>query len=173
MHGRPRVLSAANGSETARCLVVAEAPGRNGAASTGVPLKGDRTGDAFEKLLGAARISRDELFISNAVLCNPTGDDGESRKPTKAEVKRCTYFVSALIDALDPAIVVTLGATALSSLAWITPHELTLKWDVGEVHRWNGRFVLPLFHPGARATIQRPWSEQMRDWKLLRSLLDP
>jgi uracil-DNA glycosylase family 4 len=173
MHGRPRVLSEANGSESARCLVVAEAPGFHGAASTGVPLKGDRTGDAFEKLLSAARISRDELFITNAVLCSPKNADGEGRKPSKAEVKQCTHFVRALIDTLDPAIVVTLGATALSSLSMIAPHDKTLKWDVGNVHRWNDRFVLPLYHPGARSTIQRPWADQMRDWKLLRTLLEP
>ncbi len=173
MHGRPRVLSEANGDESARCLVIAEAPGFHGAASTGVPLKGDRTGDAFEKLLSAARLSRDELFITNAVLCSPKTEAGEGRKPSKAEVKRCTHFVQSLIDALDPAIIVTLGATALMSLAVIAPHTLTLKWDVGEVHRWNHRFVLPLYHPGARATIQRPWADQMRDWKLLRTLLDP
>ncbi len=173
MHGRPRVLSEANGRDTARCLVVAEAPGFHGAASTGVPLKGDRTGDAFEKLLAASAISRDELFITNAVLCSPKNDAGEGRKPSKAEVKRCTHFVEALIDCLDPAIVVSLGATALASLAVIAPHGLTLKWDVGDVHRWHERFVLPLYHPGARSTIQRPWADQMRDWKLLRTLLDP
>jgi len=173
MHGRPRVLSAANGPETARCLVLAEAPGFHGAAATGVPLKGDRTGDSFDKLLTSAGIGREELFISNAVLCSPRTEDGKGRKPSKAEVKSCTHFVRALIDALDPAIVVPLGATALSALAVIAPHDLTLKWDVGEVHRWNARFILPLFHPGARSTIQRPHADQMRDWKLLRTLLDP
>jgi len=173
MEGQPRVLSAANGDESARCLVIAEAPGPHGAVSTGVPLKGDRTGDSFDKLLAVSGIDRTELFISNAVLCSPRTDAGKGRKPAKAEVKRCTHFVAALIEALDPAIVVPLGATALSSLGAIEGHDLTLKWDVGHVHRWNARFVVPLFHPGARSTIQRPWAEQMNDWKLLRTLLDP
>lgn len=173
MDGQPRVLSAANGSATARCLVIAEAPGPHGSASTGVPLKGDRTGDSFDKLLAVSNIGREELFISNAVLCSPRTKSGKGRKPAKAEVKRCTHFVRELIDVLDPAIVVPLGATALSSLNVIEGHDLTLKWDVGHVHRWNARFVLPLFHPGARSTIQRPWADQMKDWKLLRSLLDP
>jgi uracil-DNA glycosylase family 4 len=173
MEGRPRVLSSANGSERARCLVLGEAPGMHGAAKAGIPLHGDRTGDAFEKLLEEAGISRDELFISNAVLCSPKADDEKGRKPTKSEVERCTHFVRALIEHLDPAIVVSLGATALASLAAIEAHALTLKWDVGQAHRWNGRFVLPLYHPGPRATIQRPWAEQRKDWKLLRQLLDP
>jgi uracil-DNA glycosylase len=66
---------------------------------------------------------------------------------------------------------VTLGATALEAAEGIAPHGLTLKWDVGDVHRWNGRFLLPLYHPGARSTIQRPWAHQRRDFALLASLL--
>jgi uracil-DNA glycosylase family 4 len=174
MHGRPRVLSERNGSASARCLVVGEAPGMHGAAETGVPLHGDRTGDSFEQLLVEAGIRRNEIFVTNAVLCSPKEDDEHSRKPHKAEIERCSHFVKSLIDALDPAIVVTLGATALESLGAVVPHTLSLKWDVGEVHRWNGRFVLPLYHPGARAMIQRSWADQRRDYKLLRSLLgDP
>ena len=46
-----------------------------------------------------------------------------------------------------------------------------LRWDVGDVHRWYGRFVVPLYHPGARAMIQRPWAQQKRDYQRLRSLL--
>ncbi len=91
--------------------------------------------------------------------------------PTRARFERCARYVSALVETLDPAIVVTLGATALESLHAVAPHSLALKWDVGDVHRWNGRFVLPLYHPGARAMIQRSWAEQRRDYKLLRSLL--
>lgn len=173
MEGRPRVLSRANGSESARCLVLGEAPGMHGAASSGVPLHGDRAGDAFETLLDEAGIARGELFISNAVLCSPKAADQKGRKPSKAEIQKCTHFVRALLEEIDPAIVVTLGVTALASLAAIAPHSLALKWDVGEAHRWNGRFVLPLYHPGPRATIQRPWAQQLKDWKLLRSLLDP
>ncbi len=37
--------------------------------------------------------------------------------------------------------------------------------------RWYRRFLLPLYHPGARAMIQRPWARQREDYALLASLL--
>lgn len=166
MHGRPRVLGPECGPETARCLVLAEAPGPRGAAQTGVPLHGDRSGDSFETLLAEAGIDRRDLFVSNAVLCSPDG-----RPPSKAEVGTCSHFVRALIETLDPAIVVTLGATALASTEHLAPHGLTLRWDVGDVKRWFGRFLLPLYHPGPRAMIQRPWARQREDYALWASLL--
>ena len=171
MSGHPRVLNRACGTETARCLVVGEAPGPTGAVQTGVPLHGDRTGETFERLLDEAGIRRSDLFVTNAVLCSPAAPSGEGRNPSKSEIGRCTHFVRALIDALDPALVVTLGARALASTDVVHPHGLTLRWDGGEVHRWFGRFLLPLYHPGARAMIQRPLSKQRADYALWASLL--
>ncbi|MEM9191608.1 MAG: uracil-DNA glycosylase [Myxococcota bacterium] len=164
MAGRSRVLGARNGSPFARCLVVAEAPGRLGASLTGVPLRGDRTGDNFDSLLEGAGIDRADLFITNAVLCTPKERTQRSRPPSKAEVARCTYFLRNLIFVIGPAIVVTLGSTALAATEAIEGHGLLLKWNAGSVHRWYGRFLLPLYHPGARAMIQRSLAEQQRDY---------
>src|SRR5262245_30803366 len=71
MEGRTRVLSASNGNLHAQILFVAEAPGRFGGDRTGVPLSADQTGRNFQFLLEKAGISRDSIFITNAVLCNP------------------------------------------------------------------------------------------------------
>lgn len=165
------MLNEACGGAAARCLVLGEAPGRYGADRTGVPFHGDRTGENFERLLASASIRRVDLFVSNAVLCSPRDDEGGGRKPTRAEITHCSGFVRSLIECIDPAIVVTLGATALAAAGQIESHGLTLKWDVGEVRRWHGRFLLPLYHPGTRAMIQRPWATQRRDWAQLASLL--
>src|SRR5579883_877427 len=43
MEGRTRVLGPANGSLDADILFIAEAPGRLGADSSGIPLMGDQT----------------------------------------------------------------------------------------------------------------------------------
>ena len=171
MEGRARVLGEGNGSSEARCLVVAEAPGRFGADKTGIPLHGDRTGENFERLLADSGVRRRDLFITNAILCSPRDEQGGGRKPARAELANCQSHLVALIECLDPVIVVTLGATALEAAGAIERHGLTLKWDVGDLHRWHGRFVLPLYHPGTRAMIQRPWADQRRDWKQLGTLL--
>ena len=73
--GRTKVLSQGNGSLNAKILFVAEAPGRLGADRTGIPLYGDRTGDNFEALLGNVGWHRQDIFITNALLCNPRDGD--------------------------------------------------------------------------------------------------
>lgn len=166
MPGCPSAYGPTHGSLGARCLVIGEAPGKHGAWKTGVPFSGDRTGDSFEALLAGAEITREQLFITNAVLCAPP-----EKGPGKAEVERCSRHLSRLISILDPTLVVTLGQTALTATQFVAPHGLVLRWSAGEPHRWLGRFLLPLYHPGARSRIKRSLAEQQRDWKLIGELL--
>lgn len=173
MHGRSRVLGPSNGDADARCLVVAEAPGHFGSNETGVPLRGDRTGDTFERLLRDAGIDRADLFITNAVLCAARTKTGRGRKPRKREIKTCAHFLGSLLEVLDPKLVVTLGSTALAGLDAVASHEISLKRDVGTPTRWHGRWLFPLYHPGARAMIHRPLAAQKRDFQTLRSFLYP
>src|SRR5215211_5220556 len=71
MAGRTRVLSAQNGPLDARVLFVAEAPGRLGGDRTGVPLSADQSGRNFGEFLSSAGLDRADVFVTNAVLCNP------------------------------------------------------------------------------------------------------
>ena len=75
------VLSPANGSAGAGVLFVGEAPGRFGAGRTGVPFQGDVAGQRFERLLAEAGLRRAEVFVTNAVLCNPRTADGRNDRP--------------------------------------------------------------------------------------------
>jgi len=172
MPGEPRALGEANGDVDARCLVVATAPGPRGAERTGIPLHGDRAGTSFERLLEHAGLRREHLFISNAVLCAPTDGEGRARKAREDELRNCSKHLSGLIVALDPKLVVTLGATALRALQQLAPHDVELAQDVGRPLRWMARWLLPLYHPGPRAMIHRSWAEQKRDYKLWKSLME-
>ncbi|MEM9069075.1 MAG: uracil-DNA glycosylase family protein [Myxococcota bacterium] len=171
MPGHPRALGPGNGSVEARCLVIATAPGATGAATTGIPLQGDRAGSAFEQLMAAAGIGREQLYITNAVLCTPTTKAGAGRRPRLDELRNCSQFVGGLIVALDPVLVVTLGSTSLRGLETLAPHGLTLRKNVGRPVRWMARWLLPLYHPGPRAMIHRTWGEQKRDYALWKSLM--
>ena len=172
MLGRTRVLSRANGALSASVLFVAEAPGRLGADRTGIPLSGDRTGDNFDKLLGAARWSRSEVFVSNAVLCNPRDRQGNNRTPTALELSNCSAHLGSLIAILQPKWVVTLGVKALEALELLAPHGCKLRTHVGVAVPWYDRFLVPLYHPGSRALIRRPLVRQARDFQRLRRLVD-
>lgn len=172
MEGRRRVLGPDNGPLTAHVLFVAEAPGRLGGDRTGVPLTSDQSGRNFTCLLEGVGWRRDEVFVTNAVLCNPRDAKGRNDAPTTAEVSTCSRHLRDLLEILDPPYVATLGRVALAALALIEPHGAELRRDAGNALSWHGRVLVPLYHPGPRAQLHRSFAQQQQDMARLRALVD-
>ncbi|WP_249594320.1 uracil-DNA glycosylase [Peribacillus frigoritolerans] len=147
MLDKEAVIGYKNGNLNADILFIAEAPGPRGADMTGIPLSGDMTGKNFEEILRSVGLKREDVFITNAVLCCPTGKNGKVRPPKSREIKNCSGYLSLLIELIDPKIIVTLGAVALNALKQIEGHQLTLKKHIATFHHWNGKFIYPLYHP--------------------------
>jgi len=158
------VLGPANGRASARVLFVGEAPGRLGAGITGVPFSGDVAGARFERLLGAARLNRHDVFITNAVLCLPLDAKGRNRTPRTSEVRNCSALLSETIAAISPELVVAMGRVALDAVRRIEPVALELKDAGRDPLRWNGRELAVVYHPGARSQVFRSWDQQTEDW---------
>jgi uracil-DNA glycosylase family 4 len=156
-----------NGAKGARVLFVGEAPGRYGAGRSGVPFHGDESGRRFESLLAVAALRREDVFVTNAVLCNPLDAEGRNRRPHRAEMEQCGAFLKRQIEVVDPAIVVALGVVALQALGRIEPHDITLRRDVGQRVGWLGRQMVALYHPGRRALVHRVDAAQIEDWRRL------
>ena len=173
LYGRTKVLSSANGNINSKVLFVAEAPGRFGADRTGVPLCGDRTGDNFEKLLGNIGWLREQVFITNAVLCNPREEDGNNATPTSEEIMNCSAYLEMVIMLVRPDVVVSLGATALDALELISPHRIQLREGVAKQISWYGSKLFPLYHPGPRATVHRSLPKQRSDFMRLAKMVHP
>ena len=171
MEGRRRVLGPGNGPLEARVLFVAEAPGRLGGDRTGVPLVSDQSGRNFGRLLEGVGWRRDDVFVSNAVLCNPRDAGGRNDTPTSAEMRNCSAHLRDLLEILDPPYVVTLGRAALSALALIAPHQVDLRRHVATPLPWAGRILVPLYHPGPRAQLHRTFAQQQEDFAQLRTLI--
>lgn len=171
MEGRRRVLSRANGPLAAQVLFVAEAPGRLGGDRTGVPLVSDQSGRNFTRLLESIGWRREDVFVSNAVLCNPRDAQGRNATPSAGELFNCSPHLRDLLAVLDPPFVVTLGRSALAALALIAPHEVELRRDVGVPLAWAGRVLVPLYHPGPRAQLHRTFSQQCADFARLHALV--
>ncbi len=168
MQERKAVLSQRNGSLNPKILFIAEAPGRNGADRTRIPFHGDASGATFEKLLASIHLTRADIFITNTVLCSPRKPSGANDKPTRAEIRNCSDFLHRTIELLNPPIVATLGAVALDALKLIAPHEYRLKTSAAQVFDWNGRRLVPLYHPSPQVLITaRPLAQQMEDFKVL------
>jgi uracil-DNA glycosylase len=173
MSERTAVLSLNNGSLSPRVLFVAEAPGRRGGDRTRIPMSGDATGRTFQHLLASVGLTADEVFITNAVLCNPHSETGANRPPRTAEVLNCNAFLRQTICLLDPPLVVSIGGTALAALERIEAHGLTVGKDVGRCVEWFGRELLPLYHPSPQVLIsRRSLAEQEEDWKAIRWVLE-
>lgn len=171
--GKNKVLSEDNGTLETQVVFVAEAPGRLGAARTGIPLYGDQAGKNFQKLLDAVRWEREKVFITNAVLCNPTDTRGKNTHPAVGEITNCSVYLSAVLDIIHPAFVVTLGTTALRALSLIHPHSLRLKRDVRRFIKWDTRTLIPLYHPGPRVQAHRSFRNQLADFYALAERIDP
>lgn len=173
MCGRNKVLSELNGPIDTKIMFIAEAPGRLGAECTRIPLCGDRTGDNFEMLLSNIGWSRSDIFITNAVLCNPQDDSGNNSTPTKEELSNCSLYLDMTINIVNPDIIVTLGVKALEALKNISPHKYILSKNVAQCLDWNNRKIYPLYHMGPRALIHRNMSKQCGDFIKLSHIIDP
>jgi uracil-DNA glycosylase len=162
-----RVLTDLNGNWSAKALFVAEAPGRLGAQLTGIPLFQDRTGLRFEELLKAMGWGRANVFVTNAVICNPRDENGNNDKPSAAEIRNCASFLRRTIDLINPMLVVAIGGVALQALKSVHPHECSVKEFRGKAVVWGHRYLGVLYHPSPRTQTQRTWREQIADAKSL------
>lgn len=162
-----RILSRASGSLSSKLMFIAEAPGRLGADLLAIPLHGDKTGHNFEELLKFTNLDRSEIFITNAVLCNPRDIDGNNSTPNKTEISNCISFLKKQIELVNPEIIISLGATALYTLSLIEFHGYTLKKDVRTINNWWGRKLIPLYHPGQRAMLHRSFANQRSDYQFV------
>ena len=165
---RTAVLGELNGPVDARVLFIGEAPGRKGADRTRIPFSGDQSGKNFERFLSSIGLTRAEIFITSAALCNPRKPSGANRRPGASEISNCSDFLHRTIALVNPQVVVTLGGVALDALKQVHYHELNLKEHAGKIHRWDGRVLVPLYHPSPQVLItSRKEEAQLRDYEVV------
>ena len=149
-------------------MFIGEAPGRKGADQTRVPFSGDQSGKNFDRFLASIGLSRQQIFITSAALCNPRSESGANRKPSRAELANCSYFLRQTLEIVDPQVVVTLGSVALDALKAIESHDLSLKESAAKIHRWNGRVLVPIYHPSPQVLAShRREMDQLQDYQVV------
>jgi uracil-DNA glycosylase family 4 len=167
MNESQRVIGSASGRVNAPVMFIGEAPGRLGADASAIPFHGDRAGDNFESLIEQVGLSRYDCFITNATLCNPKDERGNNATPNRVEIANCAPFLRRQIDLVDPRIIVTLGAQALSAIKLIEPHDIELANGVRKKWVWYRRILIPLYHPGQRAMLHRSFLNQLADYRFV------
>ncbi|HEU5033675.1 MAG TPA: uracil-DNA glycosylase [Mycobacteriales bacterium] len=123
-----------------RLMLVGEAPGAQEDA-TGRPFVG-RAGQLLDALLAEAGLDRASVAVANVVKCRPPNN----RPPTRREAKQCSGWLDRQVALVDPALVVTLGGTAL---AWALGPGTRLRDARGVVHAWRDRRLIATYHPSA------------------------
>jgi uracil-DNA glycosylase family 4 len=135
-------------------------------------MSGDASGRTFRFLMEIAGIAESEVFITNAVLCNPRGSSGANRPPLASEIRNCSPFLRRAIELLNPPLVVTIGSAALKAVGRIESHGLNLAENIAEPAAWFGRTLIPLYHPSPQVLIsRRSLAQQEEDWRRMASHL--
>ena len=158
------------GNPGAEVLLIGEAPGAE-EDRIGRPFVG-KSGQLLDKILAACGFTRQEhVFLSNILRCRPPGN----RVPKDEEVNACLPFLYEQINLVDPKIVIPLGATALKRL--LKDDSLRITRIRGNWIPWNGRLVMPVYHPSALlrnpALKRDTWEDYKKVVFKYRELVDP
>ena len=92
-----------SGNHNSKILLVGEAPGAE-EDKQGVPFCG-ASGKVLTELLSSVGLSREDVFITNTLLCRPENN----RNPEKVEVENCRERLDKVIEVMQPAVIVTIG----------------------------------------------------------------
>jgi uracil-DNA glycosylase len=145
LHERRTNAVPGEGSPSTEVMFVGEGPGQN-EDRLGRPFVG-RAGDFLVKLLGAIGWRREEVFITNVVKCRPP----DNRDPQPDEIAACAPYLRRQLEALDPALVVTLGRYSMATFlpgARISQVHGTVRPADPETGAANA-LVLAMYHPAA------------------------
>jgi uracil-DNA glycosylase len=132
------------GDADADLMFVGEAPGAE-EDRQGLPFVG-RAGMLLTELLEGIGMSREEVFITNVLMCRPPGN----RDPQPVEIEACHPYLMQKVELIEPRVIATLGNFATKLLTG-SRAGITRVRGTPQVHRIAGRtlFLMPLLHPAA------------------------
>jgi uracil-DNA glycosylase len=156
------------GRAPAAILMVGEQPGDREDLQ-GKPFVGP-AGQLLDKCLESAGIDRTEVYITNAVKhfkWEPRGKIRLHKKPNSLEIAACRPWLEAEISAVQPRIIVCLGATAAQSLLGA---QFRLTKHRGEVFPTNYGSVTATIHPSAILRMPEPAAKEAEIASLVQDL---
>jgi DNA polymerase len=127
------------GNPEADIVFIGEAPGKNEDLE-GRPFVG-ASGKLLAEMLESIGLTRGDVYITNIVKYRPLNN----RDPLPQEKQAFLPYLLDQLDAIKPALVVTLGRHSLNCFL----PELAISQVHGQPKRYKRRVYLPLFHPAA------------------------
>jgi DNA polymerase len=137
--GRTQVVYGV-GDPNAELMFIGEGPGYH-EDRQGEPFVG-AAGQLLNRMLAEIEVPRERVYINNVVMCRPPGN----RDPFPDETEACRPWLDERISLVDPVVVVTLGNWATR---YILGNSVSISRVRGQRFPWNGRTVIPTFHPAA------------------------
>ena len=159
--GRQRVVFGV-GNPDADLMFVGEAPGADEDLQ-GIPFVG-RAGQLLTKMIEAINLRRDDVYIANVIKCRPPGN----RNPEPDEIAECEPFLFQQIAAINPKVIVALGAFAAKTLL---RSEESISRLRGNLYDFRGATLIPTFHPSFLLRSPDRKRDAWEDLKRARALL--
>ncbi len=136
------------GNLNAKILFVALSPGIKEDAENKMFI--GPSGKVLNKLLLAADIARESVFMTNLVKCTLP----KNRQPKSNEIESCSAFVNEEIKIIDPQIIVPLGVYATRAILTKyhtnpSAQEMSFKNINGQLLHLEGMKIFPITHPSA------------------------
>jgi DNA polymerase len=142
------------GAAHARLFLVGEQPGDQ-EDKAGEPFVGP-AGHILDRALADSGLARDDVYVTNAVKHFKWTAKGKRRihqRPSAREVAACKQWLCAELAAVDPEVVVVLGATAGQALFG---SRFRVGASRGQVLDYEGRAAVATIHPSAVLRVQGP-----------------
>jgi uracil-DNA glycosylase family 4 len=148
-----------DGSPKAQLVFVGEGPGHDEDIQ-GLPFVG-RAGKLLTQMIEAMGLQRKDVYICNVVKCRPP----ENRLPEKDEVTPCSPFLLRQLDAINPKVIVCLGACSAQTLLETNRGISQFR---GQWLEFRGRKLMATYHP---AYLLRNPSAKSEVWKDLQKVM--
>ncbi|SAI69524.1 bacteriophage-type DNA polymerase [Bordetella ansorpii] len=168
---------AGEGPDAARLMVIGEQPGDQedlaGRAFAGP------AGQVLDEALRRAGVPRDSLYLTNAVKhfkWIARGTRRMHKTPAQREVEACSHWLNQELSRVRPAVIVTLGATALNAVLGRgaslqqTLHQPVRVGDAWLLATWHPSYALRLQDDQARDDVRKAIADTLaQGWQLARS----
>lgn len=159
-----------SGSNSPSVMLIGEAPGEE-EDKTGTPFVG-QVGQKLDSILKYVGLSREDIYITNSVLCRTPNN----RTPNKAELDACHWRLQQQIELLKPKVIVLLGKTAVEQIKGevikgpLTQFFLEDKWFDYTTNNHNCKLLItyhPSYHlrsPERAYKISLPHWTKLKNW---------
>jgi uracil-DNA glycosylase len=168
--GRKQIVFGVGNPKT-ELMFIGEAPGAD-EDQQGEPFVG-RAGQLLNNMIKAMGISREQIYIANIIKCRPPNN----RTPEREECETCSPFLMRQIAAIQPKVLVALGAVAAKTLLAVNDSMANLRgrwYDFRPAgvrssnSDWVGAKLAVTYHP---AFLLRDPRQKKEAWKDLQMVM--